>query len=516
MKNILRTFVSIAALGTPFSLCAETSSRIVETPLELTFLTGNSNYEFDETWPVEQAAREMTGIHLVLFGANSDDAPKSKSLKNMLEDDTVPDIVGARNLKPFVNEYGPVGAFMGMNELIEKHAPNLNALLKERPEIRSAIQAANGEIYYIPYLPDGKFGRGYFIRQDWLDGLGLKAPENVAELKQVLIAFRDRDPNGNGEQDEIPFFARNWQEMLRLLTLWDGRSTGSDNRHDFYVENGVLKHPYSGENYKEGIRNLSEWYAEGLIDPEIFSRGSKARDQLLSENLGGVTHDWFPSTSLYNTSLKDKIPGFKFSALLPPESVSGRRVAEHRRAQVKPDGWAIGYKNEHPIETIKYFDFWFSEEGRRLSNFGVEGQQYEVVDGQAVFHDDVIHGSEAVNAQLWAVGAQIPVRGYYQDYQYELQWSNDIALEGVNLYDQGDYLLDEYLGVALNEIEQSIFDRYWPRIQSHMLSKQKAWITGKSDVEKDWLEYVETLEIYGFSKVMNMMNSAYKRQYEQG
>ena len=113
-----------------------------------------------------------------------------------------------------------------MNDLIEEHAPNLKKFFDEKPHIKSAISAADGNMYYIPYLPDGKYGRAYFIRYDWLDALELDVPETVDEFEAVLRAFKTQDPNGNGEADEVPYFARQWPELIRLVTLWDGRSSG--------------------------------------------------------------------------------------------------------------------------------------------------------------------------------------------------------------------------------------------------------------------------------------------------
>jgi len=135
-------------------------------------------------------------------------------------------------------------------------------------------------MYYIPYLPDGKYGRGYWIRTDWLEALDLEVPQTVDEYEAVLRAFKTQDPNGNGEADEVPFFARQWPELIRLVTLWDGRAHGSDTYHDFLVEDGKIGHGYVGEGYREGIANLARWYAEGLIDAEVFTRGSSARDFL--------------------------------------------------------------------------------------------------------------------------------------------------------------------------------------------------------------------------------------------
>ncbi|MEL7414476.1 MAG: extracellular solute-binding protein [Pseudomonadota bacterium] len=517
MRHLTLTAALLTGTAIATPALADGHLKIVDEPLELTIQMNHARYpRYQEDWPVEQAARALTNIHLVdaTVGSNTrtdENTGKTEALNLMLATGEIPDIVGSSRLKDFVNQYGPEGAFFPLNDLIEEHAPNLKAYFESRPEIRSAISAADGNMYYIPYLPDGKYGRAYFIRYDWLETLGLEVPETVEEFENALRAFRDGDPNGNGLKDEIPYFARQWPEFIRLVTLWDGRSSGSDTYHDFYVDDGQIKHPYAGEGYREGIKNLARWYEEGLVDTEVFTRGSSAREYLLSENLGGATHDWFASTSGYNR-LSTEIDGFVFKAFAPPASVSGKRIEEHRRIPIKPDGWAIGYTNEHPVETIKYFDFWFSPEGRRLANFGVEGQQYTLEDGEPIFTDELLNGGP-VNNQLYAVGAQLQARGYFQDYEYERQWSNKFALEGIALYDEGDYLIDQFLGVAFNADEQKVYDRYWPSIRDFMLERQQGWILGNGDVEADWDGYMAQLDSMGYGDVLEVMQSAYERQY---
>lgn len=519
MRKLLLTAMLLAGTAMSAPAIADGHLKIVDEPLELTIQMNHVRYpRYLEDWPVEKAASAMTNIHLkdATVGANQatdENTGKTEALNLMLAAGNIPDIVGSSRLKDFVNQYGPEGAFLPLNDLIDEHAPNLKEYFASRPEIASAISAADGSMYYIPYLPDGKYGRAYFIRTDWLDKLDLKSPESVDELEKVLIAFRDGDPNGNGLKDEVPYFARQWPELIRLVTLWDGRSSGSDTYHDFYVDNGALKHPYAGEGYREGIKNLARWYKDGLIDAEVFTRGSSSREYLLSENLGGMTHDWFASTAGYNDSLAEKVPGFAFKAFAPPASISGKRVEEHRRIPIKPDGWAIGHTNEHPVETIKYFDFWFTEEGRRLANFGVEGQQYTMVDGEPKFTEEFLTNGKPVNNQLYEVGSQLQARGYFQDYNYEKQWSNKHALEGIALYDQGDYLIDQFLGVAFNADEQKVYDRSWGAIRDYMLERQQSWILGTGDVEADWDGYVAELNNMGYEDVIKVMNSAYKRQY---
>ncbi|MCP1168439.1 type 2 periplasmic-binding domain-containing protein [Limimaricola litoreus] len=133
--------------------------------------------------------------------------------------------------------------------------------------ICTSIPAYDGDMYYIPYLPDGKYGRAWFVRQDWLDALGPGRPDRVDELYDMLVAFRDDDPNGNGKKNEGPFFVRDREELARLVTLWDGRSSGSDTPHDVMVtEAGRIAHPYAQENHRIGLSHIARRYEEGLID----------------------------------------------------------------------------------------------------------------------------------------------------------------------------------------------------------------------------------------------------------
>lgn len=512
MRKLSLTAILLAGSTLSAPAWAESHLLVSEEPTELTIhMHWRRGQGYDENYPVEIAAAEMTNVSLkdATVGRNTTESREAHNL--LLASGNIPDIFGGDAIKDFVNEYGPQGAFLPLNDLIEEHAPNIKAFMEANPDRFAAVTAADGNLYYIPYFPDGFFGRAYYIRQDWLDALGLEQPQNVDEVKAVLEAFRDQDPNGNGLADEVPFFGRDFEEYIRLVTLWDGRSSGSDTYHDFLVEDGQITHPYIGEGYRTGMTNLAQWYAEGLVDPEIFTRGNSSRDYFLGENLGGMTHDWFASTAAYNDRLRGEIEGFEFIPFVPPASVSGVRMEEHRRILVKPDGWAIGATTEDPALVMRYFDFWFTEEGRRLGNFGVEGVHYDLVGGEPIYKDEVLNNDKSVATQMYEIGAQM-FRGYQQDYDYEWQWTNPIAQEGIALYEQGDYLVPDFLGVSFTPEEQAVYDRNWPSIRTYMLEKQQAWILGSADIEEEWDDYLATLDSMGLSDVLEVMQAAYDRQ----
>jgi len=46
-----------------------------------------------------------------------------------------------------------------------------------------------------------------------------------------------------------------------------------------------------------------------------------------------------------------------------------------------------------------------------------------------------------------------------------------------------------------------------------MLERQQSWILGSGDVEADWDDYMSQLNKKGLQDVLDVMTTAYKRQY---
>ncbi|MGB6128786.1 MAG: sugar ABC transporter permease [Psychrilyobacter sp.] len=499
---------------TPKTLEKLSGSLVTRDPLELTMhMHFRNKYVYEPNGLVGKEASRLTNIVLKetasKVGTNSDEM-----FNLMMVSGKLPDIVGGNNRKDDFIKYGMEGAFVPLNKLIDQYAPHIKKFLEERPDVKNSIVAPDGEIYYIPYIADGAAARGYWIRQDWLDKLGLEQPNTVEDFHKVLVAFRDQDPNGNGLKDEVPLFFRHWQELMRLTTLWGARSTGTDTYLSFYEKEGKVISGLTQPEFKDGMKHVVKWYKEGLIDPEVFTRGSKAREVLFGNNIGGATRDWFASTGNFNSALKDKISGFNVQVMAPPMGTTGKRVEESMRASVKPDGWAMTFENKHQAETMKYFDFYFTDEGRKLANFGVEGVHYTMKGGKPQFTDEVLHSEKAVNQRLWEDGAQIPI-GFQMDYNYEKQWTNADALKGVEMYTKNNYILKEYVEPTLTPEERLVYDQYWPGITTYMTESIQNWVLKGMDIDKEWDTYINNLNQMGLPKVLEVIQKANDRREEQ-
>ncbi|MGL5521343.1 MAG: extracellular solute-binding protein, partial [Cetobacterium sp.] len=272
------------------------------------FLVFNGMPLSDE-WEVYKKAEEATGVKIKSYASkNNTDSTQAYNL--MLASNDFSDIIAYR--VPDLEKLGSDGGMIPLNDLIDKHAPNIKKFIEENPRYKKDMYSLDGKIYAIPTYYDLdklSVSSGLFIRTDWLKKFGLPVPKTLEEAENALTIFKEQDANGNGRKDEVGIFVRgNIQAALNNLT----GIFGARPYKTFYVENDQVTFATLDPNFKEAVKLSADWYKKGLIDKEVFTRGWGARDAVLPTNMGGMTLDWFGSTASYNSLSTGQIPGFEF------------------------------------------------------------------------------------------------------------------------------------------------------------------------------------------------------------
>lgn len=466
---------------------------------ELTlFSITDTRLDDTEVW---KKISEMTNIKIKTVSSSSN-SDADTALNTMLMSGNIPDLIFSTNMKTFANEYGPDGAFAAIDELVSDETPNIKKQL-ERKEISSFITNYDGHAYYMCGVNPDTVAQGWMIRQDWLDKLGLKAPTNPEEFYNVLKAFKTQDPNGNGKSDEIPY-------LSRFGTVDDLDFIFNATPEWAVDENGKVYYGPTRPEFKTAYENISKWYAEGLIDEEIYTRGAKSRDKLFGDNTGGIIHDWFGSTAQFNDILGQDIPGFKLKAFAPPNE--GNKEYTRRDVAIT-QGVAIGAESKNKEYAIKLLDFLFSETGSRLMNFGIEGEQYDLVDGKPIFKDSVINGDKTAVQILTELGACSLV--YEQDYSYEEQWMNEEAKAGSDMYLSNGYLMTKFPGVTYSEEEYSKFNSIMTNVDTFRAERCQQWVFGSADVSSTFDAYLEELDRLGLKEATEIQQAAYDRYIKE-
>ena len=222
------------------------------------------------------------------------------------------------------------------------------------------------------------------IRKDWLDNLGLDMPTTQEEFVEVLRAFKNDDPNGNGVADEIPTGGRaeaRWMGQLfgqYGIAMWEGYP-----QWDIY--DGELTYSAVTKNMRDCLEWMSGLYAEGLLDPETFLNDKAAWDGKINSGVVGIWEHlpqecYNYAENIYNgTGVKPEI------AVLPAISAPGYE-GYYTMHQMNGGGFVVANTDdEAKIDRImKVLDAYGNQDLWMKFYNGVEGMHSEVVNGESV------------------------------------------------------------------------------------------------------------------------------------
>ena len=259
-------------------------------------------------------------------------------------------------------------AFIPLGGLIEQYAPNISACLEKEPELRKTITADDGNIYslfryrgsYFPNTMDT-----WAINKVWLDNLGLSLPTTTEEFYTVLKAFKDGDPNRNDKADEIPFLLYHQQgnatmsesNLFPAFGVYDNTSYSEITYH-MMVRDGKPVFTPAEEGYRDALNYMNRLYAEGLIDPEIFTTTqetwlAKCQDP---DDLVGVFSAWTIANGVgAERSSSDFV---QLPPLTGPDGDRGWTVVSDMR--IGRNMFEITSANQHPEATMRWVDEWYS------------------------------------------------------------------------------------------------------------------------------------------------------------
>ncbi|MBU5441942.1 extracellular solute-binding protein [Paenibacillus sp. MSJ-34] len=360
-----------------------TGFPIVDQPVKLKMFTRIApvNGPFKEM-PVFQDYEKMSNVQVEFIEAPTDGFQEKKNL--LFASNELPDALFRSGISPLeAVRYGSAGQLIPLEDLIDQYAPNLKKLMEEYPEIRAGITTPEGHIYAIPGIVTLGAARTdkKWINKKWLDKLGLKEPETTEELYEVLVAFRDQDPNGNGKPDEIPMTARAGLPIVHMMS----GSFGLDLQlgYNINLENDKVNIWMGNDRNKELLMYLNKLYKEKLLDPEVFSHKEA---QYLAKQGSGNAGFFFDQTNNNFLSIQDQYVG-----IAPPAGPHGDRLQSQALPIARDFGaFAITSVNKYPEVTMRWIDYFYSDEGSTMLRFGREGEHYELRDGIPYYKEDFL------------------------------------------------------------------------------------------------------------------------------
>ena len=461
--------------------------------------------EYSSDKPIIKAIEEQTGMKIKFESAPYEYEAALEKFNLMLASGELPDVIIF--YKTEIDKAAQQGILAPMSELVDEYAPNFKKILEEEPSILKDIKANDGDFYHLPLLSAVRTAQVFMIRQDWLDKLGLEQPETLDDWYAVLKAFKEQDPNGNGEADEIPFTTREKARgVLPFMEAWG--ISGYFPKEQFFLEDSKVKYAYTDPRAKEALTFLNKLYSEGLIDPEYVTGDKNLWTARLSGEVSGVTVDWFPRIDFFNKAVAQVNPEAKFVGILPPIGPDGVRMTTAQQPRVRDGGaTAISVTCKHQKEAMKFLDFFFSEEGSLLMNFGVEGLHYDMVDGYPTYKPELLNDSDkSILYHLFESGLFDIARK--QDIRYEDQLAPADVLAARDMY--VPILTDPFPALALTDDERDVMTEKYSEIMTYKDEMVNKFIMGAESLDT-FDDFVAKIKKMGIDDVLAVQQAAFDR-----
>ncbi|MGL5347095.1 MAG: extracellular solute-binding protein [Peptostreptococcaceae bacterium] len=347
---------------------------IVKEPIKMTMMAPGAGIQDWNKMDTIQEYEKKTNIDLEITTPPMSDFATKLNLAFASED--LPDVIyaaGSDLTSAMQIDYGSQGTLLPLEDLIDEYAPNLKKLMDENPDIRKNITTPDGHIYTLPFITEEDTAiwpiSPLWYNGDWLKALNVtELPKSADEFYELLVRFRDEDPNGNGKKDEIPIsdikltWARPW-----FMSIFGMKTLGIEEN------DGIVRYTPVTDEYRAYLEYMTKLYEEKLLDSELYSQSADQKASKVQNNMVGVYQSWYS----YLESGKTEKEALDYPMWQPLTSEYSTEAMVPGSPKMGRGTFAITKNCPSPEAAIRWVDYFYSDEGYEFLNQGPEGALWE-------------------------------------------------------------------------------------------------------------------------------------------
>lgn len=464
--------------------------------------------------------RDMTGIDFEFDTPASEVLEEKKNLA--LNSGNYAEVLFGTNLtRDQQVKYGSQGILLPLEDLIDRYCPNIQTMFEENDGVCASMTAPDGHIYALGQLATSPLkATAMWVNIDWLDALGVDPddlPTDVDGLFDLLVRFRDEDPNGNGVQDEIPLNvfddADKGDGLYRNMVPYFGVL-----HPEFYVDDdGKIHYGMTDDNARVAFEYFNKLWAENLISHDAYTQSSADAIAKGAEGLNGAGFHALPRFVFGNMSIEKEatypmMPALS-SAVNPEQTcVGGTGISQGVFALTDK------CSEETAAAMMRWVDYLYSEEGSWLIHYGPEGHIWEYSENDPSLHVYIqptdgrnveeVRGGEitpdcGVSCPKWV---RESTEGAWDDVQQQAR----IAWSEKNL---NPYVKTALPDLFLTEEEQAVIDMYYTDAKKYRQENAAKFVVGDKSFD-EWDAFVDGMRSMGVEEMIGAYQSAYDRWAE--
>lgn len=405
------------------------------------------------------------------------------------------------------------GVIQPLNDVVEEYMPSYYAFLQENPDINKKVHSDTGNLWGIGGVTlDSPAEWGPMIRQDWLEEAGLDTPITLADWEEALTAFRDNGHPGlilmnTGYPD---FFGNAYPVLSAFGVTGIGTAQGAPG---FINDNGTAVFTPLLDGYKDYLLLMQDWFSKGLIDPDFMSITQMTLpDMIANEETGIFCWNWSEMDPFEEMTGN---PDCDIEPIPNPVINEGDELHLYNYNDPCRSGTCFsGNLSQDDLGILlRYFDYFWTDEGYILKNFGVEGEGFEFDENGEPAYTELIYDNPN---ESWSMSLCLDVYtlnngvgpGNWEGRYYLPTISDSARLCNTLWSNDGAYY---FPSVTLTSDESSESSSILAEIQTYVSEYTLAAIVGETDIEATWADYCSTIEGFNSDRLTDIYQAALDR-----
>ena len=472
------------------------------------------NTETMEGMLVLDTLQEITNIHFDVTAANG--AAEQDNFNMMIAAGDYTDIISSMNfyatgLEGAVEE----GIIQDLADVIPEKCPIYWSKLSANT---NTLMRAYTDSGYMPticvlYPEVGQEVIGPVLRGDWLDAWGMEMPKSYDDL----YAYIER---ANAENGAI-FDVVATDGMVGDLAMGDNIVLGG-----FSVIDGEVQFGSAQPAFKDYLKFMNKLYTNKLISQDFFADTATDLNMAARNNFGAGTNSLLSVGANNTPDVMMNVTDEAFEMRVMPY-VSASGTAENHLGpdtltdtMKDDDPWAFSTECDNIEPLLQMVEFMFSDEGYLLTNYGVEGETYTMVDGKPQYTDMIIANPDGLPyffaSYVYATNAATGFFPYVNDMSktfYEFTDNQWQVFEDLKKLSDCAYNYPSFASMTTEESGE--YSSIESDLSTYMDSKVLEFIVGSADIDAEFDAFVDTLYEMGLQDLIDIKQAAYDRAMER-
>ncbi|MCJ8011481.1 extracellular solute-binding protein [Paenibacillus sp. KQZ6P-2] len=412
--------------------------------------------------------------------------------------------------KDMVQRFGPMGMLLDLRPYLDQ-MPNLKRWIEGYPQIVEDMMTEDGKLYGIDGLNTyGQMPIGYIFREDIFYRNGMLLPKTFDELYDSLKILKQIYP------DSKPISNRSGPANLFEQFYMAYHTQGGIY---FDSQKMVYKFGPTEPNFKKAVMMARKFYEADLIDPDF---ATVSDPQFFENVIGGKTFalfgEYFIEMDGWKEQGRKRDSFYSLKAVLPLVTDNGLQALQPVQYPNSRGTWviAINAKSPHIKELIALLDAQYSEEIVELTNWGIEGDTFNRVNGEHRYTSRLqtkLNPYGEVTPQEMGVdgrsGICVP---YDQDAEYARKWGA-AGLESQQLYTANADKIGFFAGPSISFSQEELIEitKIMSPIKNFVTLKVIQFVTGELGMGKDWDDFQDELAKMGAGNVLKLYQEKYAK-----